>query len=98
MIREERRYHCAWRRPNNSDRRYGALFGGGPSVPSIPAVPPAAAPATLANPSSSQAGIVERQQASAAAGAGFNNTLTNTGGAGGLVPPANQQATRSLLG
>lgn len=76
----------------------GALFGGAPKVPSVPPVPPAAAPATLANPSSSEAGIVERQQAAAAAGAGFNNTLTNQGGAPGLIPPANQQATRSLLG
>lgn len=74
------------------------FFGGGPSPPSVPAVPPAAIPATLANPGVSQAGATQRSQAAAAAGAGFDSTLTNSGGAPGLVPSINQVAGKSLLG
>lgn len=78
----------------------GALFGGGggsaPVVPPVPPVPPSASPATLANPAVSMAGATQRSRAAAAAGAGFDNTLTNTGGPGGLVPA--QTSGKSLLG
>lgn len=77
----------------------GALFGGGggaPSAPPVPPVPPAASPATLANPSVSMAGVNQRQQAAAAAGAGFNGTIQNQGGPGGLQPTST--AGKSLLG
>jgi hypothetical protein len=76
----------------------GALFSGPPHVPAIPPVPPTAAPPTLANPSSSQAGAATRQAAAAAFGAGFNGTVTNAGGAAGLIPAPGQTAPRSLLG
>lgn len=75
----------------------GALFGGGPSVPSVPPVPPAAIPPTLANPQVSAAGQSQRAAAAAAGGA-YSGTLTNQGGAGGLIPTPQQQAGRSLLG
>ena len=75
-----------------------ALFGGGPSAPATPVLPPAAAPPTLANPAVSMAGADQRSKAAAAAGAGFDSTLTNVGGAQGLQPAADQTAKRSLLG
>ncbi len=78
----------------------GALFGGGgqsiSSPPPPPPLPPAAAPPTLANPASAVSGAVQRQRASGAAGAGFDSTLTNTGGSLGQPTPSTAQ--RSLLG
>ena len=38
------------------------------------------------------AGVAQKQQAAAAAGAGFNGTLTNAAGAGGLESPATGKA------
>lgn len=67
-------------------------MGGGPKAPAVAPVPPAAIPATLANPSVSMAGVAQKQQAAAAAGAGFNGTLTNAAGAGGLESPATGKA------
>jgi hypothetical protein len=82
----------------NYDRRcWGALFGGSPSVPTVPPVPPAAIPPTLANPAVSMAGINQRNAAAAAGGA-FSGTLTNAGGAAGLVPGPQTTAGKSLLG
>ena len=78
----------------------GALFGGGaPSAPVIPPAPPAATPPTMANPAVSMAGNNQRAMAAAAVGAGYGGTLTNSGGAQGLVgTEAPQTAGRSLLG
>lgn len=74
----------------------GFLAPKAPSVPAVPPTPPAALPATLANSAVSQAGVDQRTKAAAAAGAGFDGTLTNQGGAAGLSNPSS--ATRSLLG
>lgn len=76
----------------------GFLFGGGaPSTPPPPPPPPpAAAPPTMANPEVAQAGVQQRARAAAAAGSGFGDTVTNTGGQRGLTTPATAQ--RSLLG
>lgn len=77
----------------------GGLFGGGGGAPApapVPPVPPAAQPATLANPAVSMAGVTQRQQAAASAGAGFNGTIQNAGGAGGTAPTST--AGKSLLG
>lgn len=76
----------------------GFLFGGGPSVPSIPPAPAAAAPPTLANPAVSMAGATQRSAAAAAAGSGFGGTVTNQGGGQGLIPTTQQTGARSLLG
>lgn len=70
----------------------GGLFSS-PKTPSIPAVPPLAAPATMANQSINQAGAALRMRA-AAAGASQSGTLMNT--AQGLSAPATTQ--RTLLG
>lgn len=79
----------------------GALFGGGasvatPAVAALPAAPPAAAPATMANPQVAASAANARSRAAAAAGAsGFGDTVGT--GPGGLVsPPSTAQAT--LLG
>lgn len=74
----------------------GHLFGGAPSVPSPAPLPPAALPATLANPQVALSGAQQRIAAAAASGAGFAGTLQNQGGAQGLVPQ--NTGTRSLLG
>ncbi len=68
------------------------LFGG-PKVPSIPAVPPAAHPATMANPSAVASGANVKGRALAgaqAAGTSF------TGGEGLTQPP--KTSGNTLLG
>lgn len=78
----------------------GGLFGGGGgssyTAPSIPATPPSATPAVLANPQNAIAAATSKQRAAAASGAGYSGTLTNTGGAVGDV--STPTAQRSLLG
>jgi hypothetical protein len=69
---------------------------GGAKAPAVAPVPPAALPATLANPAVAMSGANQKNAAVAAAGAGFDGTLTNASGAGGLSAPAT--AGRSLLG
>jgi hypothetical protein len=75
-----------------------ALTSGNPAIPPppVPPTPPQAAnPATAANPSTSMAGSAMRAKAAAAGGMGFSSTITNQGGAGGLIP---QTTAASLLG
>lgn len=74
----------------------GALFGGGSKPPPIPATPPAANPATLANPNAQNAAASARSRAALAAGAGFADTIT-TGTAQGLKPTTDV-AQKALLG
>jgi hypothetical protein len=68
-----------------------------PTPPPVPPVPPSAITPTLADSAVQQAGASQRGRAALAAGAGFDSTLANPGGAqGDLVPPPTAKA--SLLG
>ena len=69
----------------------GFLFGG-PKPPAIPVAPPAATPATLANPAVQSAGT---DQSKRAAGAMLDST-NKTGSQGVLTAPTTAQST--LLG
>jgi hypothetical protein len=71
-------------------------FGGSsPSPQPIPPVPPAAQPATLANPLVAQTAAAQRARAAAIAGAGFGGTI-GTSPEGLQTPPLTANAT--LLG
>ena len=76
----------------------GALFSSPspPTPPPVPVVPPAANPPIMANSQVAQSGASQRSRAAAAAGAGFDGTVTNAAGSGGLQAPATAQTT--LLG
>ncbi len=76
------------------------IFGGGSKVvvPPLPNTPPAANPPSAANAAVGQAGFDQRAAARMAAGAGFSDTLRNTGGAGGLNQKAVPSAPKTLLG
>jgi hypothetical protein len=77
------------------------MGGGGGSAPPVPPVPPAAAPPTMANPAVAMSAASQRANATAAERAGLAGTLTNTGGAQGLIPGTPGQGAvtgRSLLG
>ena len=73
-------------------------FGGGASysAPETTATPPAAAPATLANPAVSQAAALQKTRSAYANGQGFAGTIQNVGGSAGVDNA--QTAKRSLLG
>jgi len=76
----------------------GSLFSPGTpnvNVPAPPPVPPAAIPATLANPEVAHAAASETARAALAAGGGFSNTL-KTSSQGSLGAP--NLAKASLLG
>lgn len=68
---------------------------GGASPPPVPPVPPAANPPTMANANAQNAGNTQRQNAAAAAGMGFADTVKTS--AEGLKPAPNV-AYKSLLG
>ena len=72
------------------------IFGGGPSIPAPPPIPPAANPPILANAAVKQAGENQRNKGNSQNGMGFAGTVTNTGGAAGLE--STNKAGKSLLG
>ena len=67
-----------------------------PSAPPPPPPPPA--PPNPGTPAAATqlAGAAERQAAALAGGAGFDNTITNAGGAAGLSSQSNER--KPLLG
>lgn len=69
-------------------------FGGGASPQPIPPLPPAAQPATLADPLVAETAAAQRARAAAIAGGGFGGTIETS--AQGLKPPMTAGAT--LLG
>jgi hypothetical protein len=76
----------------------GSLFApkAAATPPPPPPLPPAAISPTMANTAVAQAGASQRGRAAAAAGSGFDNTLSPSGAQGDLVPAPSAKA--ALLG
>ena len=60
-------------------------FGKGPSAPAPPPPPPPPPNPGIPADAARAAGVLERRQAAVAGGAGFDNTVTNTGGDTGVA-------------
>lgn len=79
-------------------RRFVLAFGGAPSPPPIPVLPPAALPPTFANSGVAGSGVTARASAAALDGSGFAGTIMNSGGAQGPAPALTSTAGKTLLG
>lgn len=73
------------------------IFGGAKKPPAPIPPPPPPAPAVTAA-TQAQAGVAERQAAASAQGAGFDDTVKNTGGAQGLQEQNTPTAQKQLTG
>lgn len=75
---------------------FGGGGGGAASVPPPPPPPPN--PPSVASASISQAGQAQRAAMVAAAGQGFDNTITNKGGSLGIPASSTPTGQKRLLG
>lgn len=72
--------HMTWEQMQRLGRQY---FGGGPSIPSVPAAPPIA-PSPVPTTTNPTATLEGRQQQVALLKYGALSTISNTGGAAGI--------------